>query len=108
MSVSDSSIKGKFDELAGKAKQAFGDATGDQTVANRGAAQEVKGHGEQAWGSVKEAVHDSSTGNTTGTGSFSNAGTAVDNDAHDARSSVTSTAQNVKDHLRNAVDDLKR
>ena len=112
MSVSDSSIKGKFDELAGKAKQAFGDATGDQSVANRGATQEVKGHGEQAWGSVKEAVHDSptgsTTGSTTGAGSFSNAGTSADNEAHDARSSVTSTAQNVKDHLRNAVDDLKR
>ena len=36
MSTSDSTIKGKFDELSGKAKQAFGDATGDQSTANSG------------------------------------------------------------------------
>ena len=106
MSISDSSIKGKFDELAGKAKQAFGDVTGDQSAANHGAAQEVKGHGEQAWGSVKEAAHDSTTSHTT-TSTYDNTGTAADNTAHDARTSVTSTAENVKDHIRNAVEDLK-
>lgn len=102
MSTSDSTIKGKFDELAGKAKQAFGDLTGDQSTANSGAAQEVKGHGEQAWGSVKEAVHDSGNSASTDTQ------TRADNDAHDARESVTSTSASIKDHVRNAVDDLKR
>ena len=102
MSVSDSTVKGKFDEVAGKAKQAFGDLTGDQSAANKGAAQEVKGHGEQAWGSVKEAAHDSTDTDTT------RANTAADNTAHDARSSATSTAESIKDHVRNAVDDLKR
>ena len=111
MSTSDSTVKGKWDEIAGKAKEAFGDLTGDQSVANKGAAQEVKGHGEQTWGSVKEAVHDSTTSSsTTGTsttGTFGNTGTAADNSAHDARNSVTSTAANVKDHIRNAVEVLK-
>jgi uncharacterized protein YjbJ (UPF0337 family) len=108
MSTSDSTVKGKWDEIAGKTKQAFGDLTGDQSVANKGAAQEVKGHGEQAWGSVKEAVHDSTaTTTTTDTGTYGNTGTAADNSAHDVRNSVTSTAANVKDHIRNAVEDLK-
>lgn len=106
MSISDSTVKGKLDEIGGKVKQAFGDATGDQSTANSGAAQEVKGHGEQAWGSVKEGVHDSTSSNTGGT--FSDANTAGDNAAHDTRNSVTSTAENVKDHIKNAVDDLKR
>jgi uncharacterized protein YjbJ (UPF0337 family) len=108
MSTSDSTVKGKLDEIAGKTKQAFGDLTGDQSLANRGAAQEVKGHGEQAWGSVKEAVHDSSaTTTSTGTGTYSNTGTTADNAGHDVRNSMTSTAANVKDHIRNAVEDLK-
>ncbi len=107
MSISDSTVKGKLDELAGKAKQAFGDLTGDQSTANHGAAQEVKGHGEQAWGSVKEAAHDSTTPAST-TGTYRDADTVADNSAHDARTSVTSTAENVKDHIRNAVEDLKR
>ena len=104
MSTSDSTVKGKFDELAGKTKEAFGDLTGNQSVANKGAAQEVKGHAEQSWGSVKEAVHDntSSSPSTTTTGS-----TATDSGAHDVRQSVTSTAANVKEHIKNAVDDFK-
>lgn len=105
MSLSDSTIKGKFDEVAGKVKQAFGDATGDQSTANSGAAQEVKGHGEQAWGSVKEGVHDATTDRTD---TYSNTHTAADNSAHDVRDSVTSAAENVKNHIRNAAEDLKR
>src|SRR5579875_3145406 len=108
MSTSDSTVKGRWDEVAGKAKQGFGDLTGDQSVANKGAAQEVKGHGEQAWGSVKEAVHDSTTTTTgSGTGTYSDTSTTADNTGHDVRNSVTSTAANVKDHIRNAVEDLK-
>lgn len=105
MSTSDSTVKGKFDEIAGKAKQAFGDLTGDQSVANRGAAQEVKGHGEQTWGSVKEAVHDSTT---PAAGTHTTATTHADTEAHNARQGVTSAAESVKEHVRNAVDDLKR
>ena len=97
MSTSDSTIKGKFDEIAGKAKQAFGDATGDQSAANNGAAQEVKGHAEQSWGSVKEAVHDTHERNEP----------AAEDHAHDLRDKVTSTAANVKDSIRNAVDGHK-
>lgn len=97
MSTSDSTIKGKFDELAGKAKQAFGDTTGDQSTANSGAAQEVKGHGEQAWGSVKEAAHDSAERHDNSAATQS----------HDLRDSVTSAAANVKQHVQNAADDSK-
>lgn len=97
MSTSDSTVKGKFDELAGKAKQAFGDATGDQSAANSGAAQEVKGHGEQAWGSVKEAAHDTHERNETSTAG----------ESHDLRNSVTSAAADVKQHIQNAADDFK-
>ncbi len=97
MSTSDSTVKGKFDELAGKAKQAFGDVTGDQSAANKGAAQEVKGHGEQSWGAVKEAAHDTQERQQP----------QADNTAHDVRQSVTSTAANVKNHIQNAADDFK-
>lgn len=47
------SVHGKFDELAGKVKQAFGEATGNDSVANEGATQQIKGHTEQAYGAVK-------------------------------------------------------
>ena len=94
MSTSDSTVKGKFDELAGKAKQAFGDATGDQSSANKGAAQEVKGHAEQSWGAVKESAHDAGERNKP----------EADAKAHDVRESITSAAANVKDHVEHAFD----
>jgi uncharacterized protein YjbJ (UPF0337 family) len=100
MSTSDSTIKGKFDEIAGKAKQAFGEATGNESVANHGAGQEVKGHAEQSWGAVKEAAHDNTTGTSTTTTS-----TGTGTTGHDIREKVTSTAANVKESIRNATNE---
>lgn len=98
MSISDSTVKGKMNEVAGKVKQTFGEATGNESVANKGAAQEVKGHAEQSWGAVKEGVHDSTTANRPAVESDAHAG------AHDIREKVTSTAANVKEHIKNATD----
>ncbi len=102
MSISDSTVKGKLNEVAGKAKQAIGEATGNDSLANRGAGQEVKGHTEQSWGSVKEAVHDSSTHTTTGTSTTT--GTTHGTAGHDIRESITSTAANVKDSIKRATE----
>jgi uncharacterized protein YjbJ (UPF0337 family) len=97
MSTSNSTIKGKFDEVAGKVKQATGEAFNDQSLANKGAAQQVKGHAEQAWGSVKEAAADTKARKQP----------EAEHNAHDIRESVTSTAQNVKEHIQAGVDKFK-
>ncbi|MFC6646837.1 CsbD family protein [Granulicella cerasi] len=97
MSISDSTVKGKFDEVAGKVKQAFGEGTDNQKVANEGAAQEVKGHAEQAWGGVKEATQDKVDDYKA-----RHAGEAEQH-GHDIREKITSTAQNVKDSVLHAV-----
>ena len=46
--------KGKLDEVAGKIKQSAGEATNNQSMANRGAAQQVKGHGGAGGGDSEE------------------------------------------------------
>jgi uncharacterized protein YjbJ (UPF0337 family) len=51
-------IKGQANELAGKAKQGIGEATGSDKLQGEGAIQEAKGHGQQAVGNAKEAVKD--------------------------------------------------
>src|SRR5581483_9882604 len=86
--------KGKLDEVAGKMKQSVGEATNNQSMANRGAAQQVKGHGEQALGSVQNAAAD-----TQARGSRE-----AQADAHDVRERVTSTAKNVKERVEDSVD----
>ncbi len=86
--------KGKLDEVAGKIKQSVGEATNNQSMANRGAAQQVKGHGEQALGSVKNAAADTHARRSH----------EAQVDAHDVREKVTSTARNVKERIEDSVD----
>jgi len=88
--VSDSTIKGKYDEVAGKVKQGVGEAVGNHKLANEGTAQQLKGHAEQAWGSVKEAAAEHKDEH--------------DKTLHDVREKMTSTAQNVKENIQHAID----
>jgi uncharacterized protein YjbJ (UPF0337 family) len=49
-------IKGTANEAAGKAKQAYGDATNNPDVKAEGVGQELKGKAQKAVGSVKGAL----------------------------------------------------
>jgi uncharacterized protein YjbJ (UPF0337 family) len=51
-------LKGSMDDAAGRAKRQIGEWTGDTKTQADGAAQQVKGKAEKAWGNVKDAVHD--------------------------------------------------
>ncbi len=51
-------VKGTVDDAAGRAKRQVGEWTGDTGTQVDGAAQQVKGKVEKAWGNVKEAAHD--------------------------------------------------
>ncbi|HEX5283899.1 MAG TPA: CsbD family protein [Bryocella sp.] len=86
--------KGKLDEVAGKIKQSTGEAINNQSMANRGAAQQVKGQGEQALGSVQNAAADTQARKSR----------EAQAEAHDVRERVTSTARNVKERIEDSVD----
>jgi len=51
-------IKGKADEVAGRAKRQVGEWTGNEKTQAQGAAQEVKGKVQNTWGKTKDAVRD--------------------------------------------------
>jgi len=51
-------IKGKADDIAGRVKRQVGEWTGDTETQAEGAAQQVKGKVENAWGKAKDAVRD--------------------------------------------------
>ena len=51
-------VKGKMDEVAGRAKRQVGEWTGDGETQGEGAAQEIKGKVENAWGKVKDGARD--------------------------------------------------
>ena len=94
MSTNTSTIHGKIDEITGKLKQAVGETTHNDDVANEGAAQQIKGHAEQAWGAVKDAVQQTHDKHKP----------ELEQHAHDIREKLTSTAQNAKEHIQHIID----
>jgi uncharacterized protein YjbJ (UPF0337 family) len=106
--ATENKLKGKFDEVAGKVKQSVGEATHNDNLANKGTAQQVKGHAEQAWGAVKSATNDTAADARA----RANESRAVREDegehkAHDVRESIASTAQNVKNKIQDRVEDFR-
>ena len=54
-------VKGAMDDAAGRAKRQAGEWTGDLNKQMDGAAQQVRGKAEKAWGKVKDAAHQGSS-----------------------------------------------
>lgn len=50
--------KGAKDQAVGKIKEEGGKAVGNNELKNKGEAQQVKGHVEEAKGKIKDAVKD--------------------------------------------------
>jgi uncharacterized protein YjbJ (UPF0337 family) len=50
--------EGAIDQAKGKAKQAWGDATGDEQMQGEGMVDEAKGQAKQTWGDIKDAAGD--------------------------------------------------
>ncbi len=49
-------VTGKFDQVAGAIKQKVGEAFKDQSLANSGVAEQVKGAAKETWGKAKDVV----------------------------------------------------
>lgn len=58
-------VKGTMDDAAGRVKRQAGEWTGDTKTQVDGAAQQVKGKAEKAWGNVKDAAKDADRGNSS-------------------------------------------
>jgi uncharacterized protein YjbJ (UPF0337 family) len=51
-------VKGTINDAAGRAKRQVGEWTGDTNAQVEGAAQQVKGKTQKAWGNIKDAARD--------------------------------------------------
>ncbi len=56
-------VKGTIDDTVGRAKRQVGEWTGNTETQAEGAAQQIKGKAEKAWGNVKDTVRDAQTDN---------------------------------------------
>ena len=89
--------EGKFDQMKGKVKQSVGEAFGKPGLANSGTADQVKGAAKEAYGNAKDVVRASSD----------DAHARAQTQAHDVRSKIASTAQNVKNAVNTKADEMK-
>jgi uncharacterized protein YjbJ (UPF0337 family) len=51
-------VKGKAEDIKGRAKRQVGEWTGDKKTQTEGAAEQVKGKIQNAWGKAKDAGRD--------------------------------------------------
>ena len=112
--MNNSSASGFFDEAKGKVKQAVGETFNNQKLANEGAADELKGHAEQTWGSVKDTAHDIAHSQPTTPYDPSNPSYSTDpvynedlqQEGHNLRTGLTHAAENIKDSIQRGLDHI--
>ena len=106
--MSTETVTGKFDELKGKVKQSIGEATGNDSLANSGAADQVKGHVKEAWGNTKDAAQSVADNARTNTAADrEDAKLHGEHTAHSVRDSIVNAAQSVKDAVVHHTDHVK-
>jgi uncharacterized protein YjbJ (UPF0337 family) len=94
-------VAGKAEQLTGKIKQEFGEAVGNQKVANAGAAEQIKGAARETWGKTKDTAQD--VANTQ----RADAQVKGESKAHELRDKVTNAAQNIKNDISAKLDEVR-
>lgn len=100
-----SHIEGGLDQAVGKVKEAVGNATGNQKLANKGAAQQVKGAAKETWGNVKDSAHE--VGETARTQAGKTA-VKADESGRELRDKLTTAAENVKKNIAGKLDEFNK
>ncbi len=83
-------VAGKVDQVAGKVKQGVGEAVGNDDLANRGVADQVKGAAKETWGNVKDAANKSQ-----------------EQQAHDTRENISRKVEDTKNRVNDKIDAIK-
>ena len=101
--MNESKVEGFFDKAKGKIKEAVGDTFNDQSLANSGAADQVKGNAKETWGNVKDSASNLGHSHTE-----TETEVKAENAGHNLRSDITSGAEHVKDSVKRGLDHIER
>ncbi|MGI4758662.1 MAG: CsbD family protein [Janthinobacterium lividum] len=94
-------IKGKLQNMFGKAEEAVGEAIGSQNLSNAGAEDRLKGAAVETWGNTKDAVH------STGTTAATRADVHGTHTSESLRDRVVSGTEHLKNSINAKVDGYK-
>jgi uncharacterized protein YjbJ (UPF0337 family) len=90
-------VSGKADQVSGKIKQKVGEAVGNQNLANRGAAEQVKGAVKETWGNAKDAAHETAETRKR----------EADMRSNESRENFTQNVQTMKHRVNDSIDEHK-
>lgn len=97
-------IKGKLQDVFGKAEEAVGKAIGNQNLANAGAEDRLKGSATETWGNAKDTVHN--VGESVKThASVNEEHTGIAGES--LRERVVSGAEHLKSSINIKMDEVK-
>ena len=91
-------IGGKVEQVTGKVKEKIGETIGNQKLANEGLADQVKGAAKETWGNTKDAakkMHDEHRHD-------------AEEKATETRKSVVASVDNLKDKIKDGLDEKTR
>lgn len=94
-------IKGKLQNVFGKAEEAIGHAIGNQNLANAGTEDQLKGSAKETWGNVKD------TANHVGDSVHSHTSDTADSTGESIRDKVVRGTDHLKESINNRLDDVK-
>jgi len=101
--------EGKFDQVTGKIKQKFGEAVGNERLANSGAADQVKGAAKETWGRTKEtAQRVADAANAQVSSERENLRERAEDAAHNLRDKITTATHDAKEKIAEKLDAVKR
>lgn len=100
-----SHVTGGIDQAVGKIKEAAGNATGDQKLANEGAAQQIKGAAKETWGNVKDSANEASA---TAWSRMSRSESQASVKGQELRDKVTTAVENVKHTIAEKLDNFNK
>lgn len=101
--MNESKVEGFLDKAKGKIKETLGNTFNDQSLANSGVADQVKGSAKEAWGSVKDSASKLGHSDTA-----TETEVKAENTGHNLREEVASGAEHLKDSLKRGLDHIGR
>lgn len=90
-------VQGKFDQVSGAIKQKVGEVFDDQSLANSGAAEQVKGAAKETWGKAKDVAEEKRA----------DAADRSEQHMDSARDRIVDGAKNMKDNINAKLDNMR-
>jgi uncharacterized protein YjbJ (UPF0337 family) len=101
-------VEGKFDQVSGAIKQKVGEVFHDQSLANSGVAEQVKGAAKETWGKTKDVASEKrADASVRAAESKDEARLRTEEHADSARDRIVNAAKNLKNDISEKLENVR-